>query len=394
MTRIKQRQWILVRLTVVAAFAVVFVMTLIAAKPVQAQTFTVLYAFQGGTDATDPSGNLILDESGNLYGTASGGEYGYGAIFKVDATGKETVLYSFTGGDDGAGLLRGPLARDKVGNLYGTAGGGSGGSGTVFKLDVNGILSVIYSFTDYPNLNGGLALDPSGNLYGTTEWGGRDGVGSVFKVDPTGKETDLYEFQGLPDGGYANGGVFRDKAGNLFGTTWSGGAGPCYYAEGCGTVFKLSKTGKETIIYRFLDLPDGAFPLFGVALGSPGNFYSTTSGGGRPGCNIYGPGCGTVFKVNVSGKENVLYRFRMSKNEGVPAGGVVRDSHGNLYGTDYDTLYKLDLRGKKTILHHFTGGDDGIAPLGSLTLDHAGNLYGTTEYGGAYGYGVVFKIAP
>ncbi len=394
MTRIKQRQWISVRRTVVAAFAVLFVMMFIAANPVQAQTFSVLYAFQGGTDAAYPLGNLILDESGNLYGTAGGGENGYGAIFKVDATGKETVLYSFTGGADGKGLLGGPLARDKVGNLYGTAGGGSGSSGTVFKLDVKGVLSVIYSFTDYPNLNGGLALDPSGNLYGTTQWGGH-GVGTVFKVDQKGKETDLYHFQSLPDGAYANGGLFRDKAGNLYGTTWSGGAGACYYAEGCGTVFKLSKTGKETIIYRFIDLPDGAAPFAGVIPDSDGNFYGTTGGGGRQGCNIFGSGCGTVFKVNVSGRENVLYRFRMSKNEGVPEGGVVRDSHGNLYGvTDYGTLYKLDSSGKETILHRFSGGDDGSSPVGSLTLDHAGNLYGTAEYGGAYGYGVVFKITP
>jgi len=389
--RIRERKAISIRWPFVAAFAVAFATAFIATQPLLAQTLTVLYTFQGAPDAANPAGNLILDESGNLYGTAGGGANGYGAIFKVDATGKETVLYSFTGGTDGENPLGGPLARDKAGNLYGTAVGGSGGGGTVFKLDVNDVLSVIYSFTDSPNLQGGVVLDPSGNVYGTTEWGGH-GVGSVFKVSPKGKETDLYQFRRLPDGAYANGGLFRDKAGNLYGTTWSGGAGACFYAEGCGTVFKLSKTGKETIIYRFLDLPDGSSPLFGVIPGSPGAFYSTTSGGGQPGCNIYGEGCGTVVKVNVSGRENVLYRFRASKSEGVPNGGLVRDAAGNLYGaTLYGTIFKIDPQRKETVLHRFAAGD---WPSGSLTLDPAGNLYGTTKNGGAYGYGVVFKIAP
>jgi uncharacterized repeat protein (TIGR03803 family) len=138
-------------------------------------------------------------------------------------------------------------------------------------------------------------------------------------------------------------------------------------------------------------LPDGASPFFDVIPGSSGTLYSTTSAGGKSGCNIYGLGCGIIFKVNLSGRESVLYRFG-SKNEGVPNGGLVRDSAGSLYGaTLYGTIFKLDPQGKETILHRFAAGD---WPSGSLTLDPTGNLYGTTENGGAYGYGVVFKIAP
>lgn len=399
-SRIRQSRSISVRRAVAFALAVIgsFVTTFIEAQPLQAQTFTVLHAFQGGIDGANPLGNLIVDESGILYGTTeSAGNpecnngNGCGTLFKIDATGKETVLYSFTGGTDGGGPQPG-LARDTAGNLYGTTVSGGSGGGTLFKLDTSGVFSVIYSFTGYPIPQGGPVLDASGNLYGATQQGGHQGDGTIFKVDRAGQERVLYEFRGLTDGAGPNGSLVRDRAGNLYGTTWTGGAGACNYGEGCGTVFKVSKTGKETIVYRFLDLPDGAFPFFGVVPGSSGNFYGTTSAGGQQGCNIYGPGCGTVFKVSVSGRESVLYRFQSRKVEGIPEAGLVRDPAGNLYGTThYGTVFKLDTRGKETLLHRFTEGD---WPTGSLTLDRAGNLYGTTEFGGAYGYGVVFKIAP
>jgi uncharacterized repeat protein (TIGR03803 family) len=403
------------RLAVLLVAVVALVPVLIAPQPAHGETFKVLHTFQGGIDdGATPSGKLILDSSGNLYGlTAFGGArtLGWGTIFKVDATtGKETVLYRFTGGADG-GYAGGGLVFDAAGNLYGTtsAGGSTNcadGCGTVFKFDKTGKETVLYQFlggSDGASPNGDLVRDQVGNLYGTAYWGpyGFDGV--VFKVDKNGNETVLHQFTGFPDGEFPVAEVVRDQKGNLFGTTSAGGGGACM--GGCGTVFKLSKAGEETILYRFLASPDGAFPYAGLLPGASGNFYGTTYNGGDPTCNDRGPGCGTVFEVNVSGREKVLYRFRGKKKEGLPIGGLIADAAGNLYGTaagdlefgkatSYGTVFKLDASGKETVLHRFTGGIDGCTPIGNLTFDSAGNLYGVASGCGARGYGVVFKIAP
>jgi uncharacterized repeat protein (TIGR03803 family) len=187
--------------------------------------------------------------------------------------------------------------------------------------------------------------------------------------------------------------------GNLFGTTSEGGGGACLF-YGCGTVFELSKTGQETIIYDFLGSPDGAFPFAGLLQGASGNFYGTTFDGGNSSCNDRGPGCGTVFEVNVSGREKILYRLRAKKNEELPAAGLIADASGNLYGTtagnqttSFGTVFKLDASGKETLLYRFTGGGDGCLPIGDLTFDSAGNLYGAASLCGANGDGVVFKIS-
>jgi len=395
------------------ALAVVIFPAWGAPQPAHAEKFKVLYAFPGGTNGSTPAGKLILDASGNLYGTTeyTRAQYtGYGTVFKLDSTGKETVLYVFTGGADGAWPYGG-LVQDAAGNLYGstTQGGNPScgdGCGVVFKLDTSGKETVLYQFSggsDGANPNGDLVRDKAGNLYGTAYWAPYGGAGAVFKVDEKGNETVLHEFAGLPDGATPLSGLFRDGKGNLFGTTIGGGGGAC--EGGCGTVFKVSKTGEETIVYRFLASPDGAFPYGGLIPGTTGNFYGTTYNGGDPACNDLGPGCGTVFEVSAAGREKVLYRFHQKKKEGYPWGGLVRDASGNLYGTTagnllfgqatlWGSVFKLDPQGKETVLHHFTGGIDGCAPIASLTLDSAGNLYGTASACGAYGNGVVFQIVP
>ena len=381
MTREGQRQWISI---LGAELAVVFVTIFIAAQPANAQTFSVLYAFQRGTDGETPTGDLITDESGNLYGTTEDGGLGYGTVFRLDPNGKETVLHSFTS-SDGAYPFAG-LVRDAAGNLYGTTfQGGTGYGGTVFKLDPNGIVTVLHNFagSDGYHPYGVLIRDGAGNLYGTTGYGGSNGYGIVFKLNEAGKETTLYNFTGGADGGNPIAELVRDHEGNFFGTTSVGGGGAC--SGGCGTVFELSKTGKETTVYRFLGSPDGAFPFAGVVRGPSGDFYGTTFDGGNPGCTANGPGCGTVFRVNLSGRENVLYRFKETEGDGLPDGGLVRDSAGRLYGTTLGTVFKLDKQGKQTVLHRFTGGEDGGFLLGGLLLDSTGNLYGTAGAGGTYG---------
>src|SRR5208283_5378540 len=309
------------------ALAIMLVVGVLATGSAQAQTYTesVLYSFCSAPSCSDGAyplyGALVLDAQGNLYGTtADGGTGGAGMVFKADTTGKETVLYTFTGtGEDGAAPYAG-LVRDAQGNLYGTTlGGGSPtceyvtgiyGCGTVFKVDTTGKETVLYTFCSASNCTDGggpeanLVLDAQGNLYGTTRFGGSPactphGCGTVFKLDPTGKETVLYSFTGKPDGAGPYAGLVRDVQGNLYGTTDSGGA------NGEGTVFKVDTTGKETVLYSFCsagypNCTDGAQPMAGLVQDAQGNLYGTTFWGGDLVCNAP-DGCGTVFKLTKNG---------------------------------------------------------------------------------------------
>ena len=204
----------------------------------------MLHTFTGGSDGSGPAAGLVTDNSGNLYGTTTfGGALGNGTVFKVDSSGNETVLHSFcnlSGCADGASPVGG-LVRDGAGNLYGTTvGGGLNGGGTVYKLDTSGNEHVLYNFCSQPSCadglqpEAGLVLDNKGDLYGTTLLGGASFQGAVFKVDSTDKETVLYSFTGSTDGQQPYGGVIRDSAGNLYGTTPFGGA------NGSGAVFKIA----------------------------------------------------------------------------------------------------------------------------------------------------------
>jgi uncharacterized repeat protein (TIGR03803 family) len=386
----------------VLALVVVLVLAAGAAQSAQAQTFTVLYSFTDSPDGAYPEAGLIRDAAGNFYSTTvNGGVYGYGTVFKLDTSGREIVLYSFRGGTDGAGPSG--LIQDAHGNLYGTTaeGGGTGchrgwGCGTVFEFDPRGKETILYSFTGgtdgaYPA--GALFRDMQGNLYGTTELGGNlscyssYGCGTVFKIAKTGKETVLYSFTGEDDGSEPQGGVISDGEGNLYGTTADGGN------PGWGTVFKLSKNGKETTLYDFEKETEGDYPNAGVTLDKSGTLYGTTVQGGAY-------GYGTAFKVDKKGEGTLLHSFLYSGDGANPFAGVILDKQGNLYGvaetgggSGYGVVYKLDASGILTLLHIF-GGPNGEYPFGVLLRDAEGNLYGTTAYGGGYGYGTVWKLTP
>jgi uncharacterized repeat protein (TIGR03803 family) len=248
---------------------------------------------------------------------------------------------------------------------------------------------------DGANPYAGMILDSTGNLYGTTLNGGKHGAGTVFKIGANGKEVILFNFSGGKDGGYPYAGVIRDKAGNLYGTTYLGGNLTCYY--GCGTVYKLSPQGKETVLYRFPpSASDGAFPYAGLIRDGKGNLYGTTLGGGDYHCQPNG--CGAVFKLNSHGKETFVYLFQVVDAES-PYAGLIRDASGNLYGTTsggggaagQGTVFKFDAHGNKATLYSFSG-TDGSFPISTLIRDSAGNLFGTTLQGGAYYSGEVFKI--
>jgi uncharacterized repeat protein (TIGR03803 family) len=309
---------------------------------------TVLHSFTGAPDGAGPIAGLVMDANGNLYGTTyyGGGPDPTGTVFKVSKSGKETVLYSFcavSGCADGESPYAG-LVMDAKGNLYGTTtGGGASGAGTVFKVTSKGKETVLYSFTGGPDgayPYAGLVMDAKGNLYGTT-YGGGKGDGTVFKVTKTGKETVLYGFAGSPDGKGPEAGLVMDAKGNLYGTTVFGGA------SNSGTAFKVSSKGKETVLHSFAGGTDGATPYAGLVMDAKGNLYGTTYYGGTS-TNCY-LDCGTVFKVSSKGKETVLYSFTGGTDGAYPYFGfLVMDAKGNLYGTAYEggsseegTVWKL-----------------------------------------------------
>jgi uncharacterized repeat protein (TIGR03803 family) len=393
------------RLSAVASVAAGLVMAILAAQSAQAQTYTVLYSFTGGTDGKDPAARVIQDAEGNLYGTTfGGGTSGKGTVFKLSITGKETVLHSFTGGTDGGSPDAGVI-RDGNGNLYGTTvEGGASNAGTVFKLSITGKETVLHSFTGgadgaYPT--GGVIRDGSGNIYGTAFLGGASGNGTVFKLSTTGVETVLYSFTGGADGAQPVAGVIRDAKGNLYGTTQAGGDLTCGAPYGCGTVFKLDTTRKETVVYSFTGA-DGDRPTAGLFMDGSYNLYGTTYVGGD--LNCLSGGCGTVFKLSSTGKETVLHSFADGTDGGLPYAGLIRDGNGNLYGTTAGggnpwcgcgTVFKLSKTGQETVLYTFTGGADGGSPVAGVIRDAQGNLYGTTSRGGVvYNGGTVFKLTP
>jgi uncharacterized repeat protein (TIGR03803 family) len=396
----------------------------------------ILHRFQkNNQDGLDPSfqAGLTFDAAGNLYGTteSGGGPNGCGTVFRLTPANKgqwkEKVLYGFQCGTDGDRPMAG-VVFDAAGNLYGTTVLGGDGYGTVFELirGANDTWSekTLYSFangTDGGNPISPVIFDASANLYGTVSAGvnaGCDGngCGGVFVLKPgsngTWTETVICSFLGGTNGSNPQGGLIFDAAGNLYGTTVSGGDLRYCRGNGCGLAFELKpRSGgqwREKVLHAF-NAKDGDGPLAGMIFDSVGNLYGTTNGGGpRPGCG-FGT-CGTVFKLTRGEKgtwsQTTINTFKNSTTQGArPFAGVIFDSAGNLYGTTADgganhcgfsgcgTVYKLipGAHGKwtETVLHSFNGSDGPIPS--NVVMDSAGNLYGTTFQGGG-GYGTVFKI--
>jgi uncharacterized repeat protein (TIGR03803 family) len=280
----------------------------------------VLHSFRGGY----PLSPLLVDSAGSFYGTTSyGGTSNFGTVFKMDTTGAETVLYSFAGPPDGARPNAG-LVMDSAGNLYGTtSAGGASNYGTVFKLDTSNTETVLYSFTGGADgalpLYGSLVMDSAGSLYGTTERGGSLDLGTVFKLDSSGTETVLHSFNG-PEGGFPTSGVIMDNKSNFYGTAAIGGA------HASGTVFAVDANGTYTLLYSFAGGADGATPAGGLVRDRSGNLYGTTFYGGSK----HG---GTVFKISGKGNETVLHNFKFSTDGAKPTAGLIMDGKGNLFGT-------------------------------------------------------------
>ena len=295
------------------------------------------------------------------------------------------ILHTFAG-NDGATPWD-TVAQDDSGNFFGTTyGGGANGLGTVYKLAPDGSFTTLYSFKGAPDGENPaslprLAVDKRGNVYGTTTGGGDitqcGSCGTVFKITPDGVETVLYNFTGGSDGYLPYGGVTRErKTGNLFGTTNQGG-------QCCGAVYKLAANGALTV------LTDDVFnPANGLIEDKQNNIYGTSS--------YY---TGQVFKLAPDGTETIMYNFKGGADGADPFSALVQDASGNLYGTTYwdganggGTIYKIAPNGLETTLYGFTGTVNNEPYPSTLVMDRSGNLYGTTQAGGAYNQGSVFEL--
>ncbi|MGH6889207.1 MAG: choice-of-anchor tandem repeat GloVer-containing protein [Rhizomicrobium sp.] len=284
--------------------------------------------------ARDKAGNLYgtTEYGGGAYDVCR--MTGCGIIYEVAPDGSETVLHRFEG-SDGADPDNTPIP-DAHGNLYGTTFyGGAYGSGVVFGLSPKGKLDVLHSFSgsDGAGPAGALIADQSGDLYGATVSGGESQSGVIYKLAPDGTLTVLHAFQGLSDGSVPNGPLVRDADGNLYGTTVGGGS-TCGDGDGCGVAFKLAPDGTLTVLHVFTAGSDGGYPEGGLIADGAGNLYGVTVDGGIQDCQ--GPGCGVVFKLTADGTETVLYSFDTGDSGFHPQEGLTIDGHGDLYGTTWE----------------------------------------------------------
>jgi uncharacterized repeat protein (TIGR03803 family) len=394
---------------IIAALRVraLFAALAVAASPgAGARDFKDLYNFTNTPDGYAPLGGLVADAAGDLYGTTlQGGAGGEGAVFRIDPSGSETIIYSFCAQGDCAdgSLPTGKPIFDAAGNLYGTTSAGGACCGVVYELVAqgNGTWSeqVLHKFAggsaDGSAPESELIFDTHGNLYGTTREGGAC-CGVVFELSPgqggTWTETVLHAFGGGKDGANPAGGLVMGAGGDLYGVTSEGGD-----PFDNGTLYRLTPAlhGKwrNHVLHNFPVGPnDASFPVGTLVFDRQGNFVGCTSLGGTM-------GSGTVFRLspgkNGRWHETFIYSFFGGGADGAfPAAGVTMDAKGNFYGTTEESgggggfgsgiVFRLDQHFKETVLLHFA--DTVLAtPLAPVLLGAGGIIYGTTAYGGANG---------
>ncbi len=327
---------------------------------------------------------------------------GCGTIFKMTGRGQLSTLYSFCqkpGCTDGS-YPYSALVEGSNGSFYGTTfQGGLSGDGTVFKVSGTGATTTLHSFSgsDGEDPYGGLILGSDGNLYGTTLFGGANSYGTVFKLTPAGALTTLYSFcakSDCADGQFPYAGLIQASNGNFYGTTTAGGA------HSVGTVFEITPTGTLTTLYTFCSLAnctDGYFPYAGLIEATDGNLYGTTYyGGAYTSCGI-GIGCGTVFRITPAGTLTTLHSFDGTDGQ-YSFAGLVQATDGNLYGTTYTggangdgTIFEITLTGTLTTEHSFAG-TDGDFPVAGVIQATNGDLYGTSAFGGPDNDGTLFSL--
>jgi uncharacterized repeat protein (TIGR03803 family) len=360
---------------------------------------SLFYSFgpNGSTDGPGPN-SLILGKDGKFYGTTSvGGTSGTGTVFSVTSAGSESIVYSFGASTSIVGYAPQSLLQGTDGNLYGvTNSGGAFGVGIAFKVTLGGAETDLHSFGNidsvghldglYPN---SLIQASNGNLYGTTSIGNAN-PGIAFELTSSGTETVFYGFATAGADGRGPLAIIQGSDGNFYGTTNTGGT------NGTGAVYKITPAGAETVLYSFgpTSSTEAQSPTGGLVEGSDGNFYGMTAAGGAN-------GTGTVFKVTPSGSETVIYSFdpQVNRISPRPIGTLIQGSDGNLYGCtqhsgtlNVGTVFKMTTAGVHTILHSFTAQGTDAAEPGVLLQVQNGDIYGAAASGGANGTGAIFKI--
>jgi uncharacterized repeat protein (TIGR03803 family) len=369
-----------------------------------AQTYTPLYTYpntdNGDSGITWPS-LLSQGQNGELYSTIqSNGAYTYGSLYTITTAGQYTLLYSFCAEAAPCALTGAyPTGGETLGfdgNLWGTTeGGGKDSAGTVFKMTPAGALTLVDSFTNgkddsAPNFT--VLQGQDGNMYGVSEEQYDGQYGSFFKLTTKGKISP-HPFD------YANGESPSLPAQgtdlNFYGTTQSGGDASCE----CGVVYKATATGKITVLHNFTGYVsgneyDGSRPIGILVQGSDGDFYGTTYTGGAN--NL-----GTVFKISPSGSYTLLHSFAGVPTDGsYPIAGVTLGTNGNFYGTtpeggsvNYGALYEITPAGTETVLYSFctVSCNDGFSPTTPMVLHTDGNFYGNTA-GNSLGGSVFYSF--
>ena len=380
-----------------------------------ATTTDVIFSFEEN-EGEYADTDLETDSAGNIYGTtALGGEHGSGTVFQLSPTPNgwdHTVLYSFTGGADGSEPYKG-VSIDRRGNLYGTAvtggsGGCEGGCGVVYKLTKSGGTwnqTVIYAFTGGDDGSGPgarVTVDRSGSIYGMTPTGGANGVGMIYKLHPDAGGWDfqvIHTFTGGDDGATGSAGRMLLSHGRLFGAVTAGGM------YGSGVVFELTPTAVGEwdfrVLYSFHGQPDGSFPYGALLRGPSGKIYGTTYYGGEN-------GIGAVYELSPrpvgEWDGRVIYSFQSGSDGNSPISNLVPDIAGNLYGTTSEgglgsgVIFKLTPIGggqwTESVVHPFEGPPDGGFSYNGMVVDRFGNFYGATVHGGTDDDGCVYKFTP
>lgn len=393
-----------------AASAVLAATSSLAGEP-----FRVMHAFAGPPEGARPYSALVVAPDGSLYGTTGEGgtgtrclDQGCGTIFRTKPNGATTILHSFDNVTDGSAPLAGLLLASD-GNFYGTTYiGGPLVGGTLFRMSPGGKFKLLHTFqragVGGAGPSGALAEGPDGAIYGTTNEGGagtgsqcfvdHEGCGTVFKYTSEGGVEVLHSFSGEGgDGAFPSGSLLMAKDGNLYGTTYGGGA------QQHGTLYRITPGGAMTVLHQF-DVATGANPHGGLVQAADGALYGTTFiGGSKSG--------GTVFRITTAGEYSLVHEFDYGQGDNGPIGKLVIGPRKLLYGVLFyggdlarcwmgcGSVYSVSMSGEFARLHVFSGGEaDGLWPSDGLARFGDKKLVGMTQHGGTQDAGVIYTINP
>jgi uncharacterized repeat protein (TIGR03803 family) len=356
----------------------------------------VLQAFGNGSAVQSPRGILAQGEDGLLYGTSlKGGSVGEGTVFSMTPGGAVSALGSFADGSGGTHCNTG-LSLGRDGNFYGTCPQGVSPyeNGTVFSTSPSGAIATLYAFTGtdgkVPEV-GQPVQGLDGKFYGVTESGGLNGAGTAFSIGSDGHLTTLYNFGTTSDdAGSPSGPLMLASDGNFYGTTTTGGK------LGGGTVFKMTAAGQVTVLHDFPSSGkrEGIQPMGGVVAGDNGQFYGVTFSGGAN-------DLGTVFTLKQTGKVQILHSFSAADSVAFPCDSLTIANDRNFYGEaaackdgtcEGSAIFEVTSKGVFKLLHTFVSASDGTKASSPLFLSTNGIFYGVTELGGSNGGGTAYSL--